>query len=120
MELGEAEEPDWWEQYERPLAREEAMQTEPMQAEPMQAEPGRATVCSVSCMSPLCDFDHASRGVGRVFRVIRVLFLCFRSRLWEQMHCPASFWCSLYRAPRRQGPEHHAGGAEEVVGPRED
>ena len=63
-----------------------------MQAEPMQAEPGRASVCSMFCMSPHCDFDHASRGVSRVFRVIHVPFLCFRSRLGEQLHCPARFW----------------------------
>ena len=96
------------------------MQAQPMQAEPMQAKSGRAAVCSVFCMSPHCDFDHASRGVGRDFRVIRVPFLCFRSRLWEQMHRPAHFWGLLYRAPRRQPPEHHAGGAEEVAGPCED
>ena len=115
MEPGEAEEPDWWEQYERPLAREEAMQ-----AKPMQAEPRSALVCSFFCMSPHCDLDHASRGVGRVFRVIRVPFLCPRSCLWERLHCPARFWRALYRAPREQGPVHHAARAEEVAGCRED
>ena len=69
VEPGEAEKPDWREQYERPLAREGAMQ-----AEPMQAEPARATVCSMFCMSPHGDFEHASRGVGHVFRVICVPF----------------------------------------------
>ena len=119
LQPGEAEARDRWEQYERPQARQEAMQAEPMQAEPMQGEPGRATVCSMFCMSPHCDFDHVSRGVGRVFRVIGVPFLCFRSRLWKQLHCLARFRRALYRAPGRQGPEHHAGGAEEVANPRE-
>ena len=110
-------------QCKRPQARQQAMQAEPIEAEPMQAEPlqaeGGATVCSMFCMSPHCDFGHVSRGVGRVFNVIRVPFLCFRSRLWEQLHCPARFWRPLYGAPRRQGPQHHAGGAEEVADPRE-
>ena len=87
---------------------------------PMQSESGRALVCSVFCMPPRCDFDHASRGVSRVFRVIFVLFLCFRSCIWERLHCPARLWRPLYRAPRRQGPEHHATKAEEVAGSRED
>ena len=95
------------------------MQADQMQAEPMQAERGRATACSMFSMSAHCDFDHVSRGVGRVFRVTRVPFLCFRSRLREQLHCPPRFWCPLYRAARRRGPEHHAGGAEEVADPRE-
>ena len=77
----EAEVRDWCEHYERPKARQEAMQAEPMQAEPMQAEPGRAIVCSMFCMSPHSDFHHVSRGVGRVFNVMRVPLLCFRSRL---------------------------------------
>ena len=103
VEPGEAEGPEWWEPYERPPTQEEAMQAGPMQARPMQAAPmqaeGRATLCSMFCMSPYCDFGHFSRGVGRVFHVIRVPFLCFRSRLWEQLHCPARFWRPLYRAP---------------------
>ena len=104
------EEPDCWEQYERPLAREEAMQ-----AEPMQGEPGRSPVCSMFCMSPHWDFNHASRGVGRVFRVIRVPFFCFRSCLWERLQCHTRCWRPLYVAPRRQGPEHHAAGAQKVA-----
>ena len=84
VEPGEAEAPEWWEQYERPPTQEEAMQARPMQAEPMQAAPmqaeGRATVCSMFCMSPYCDFGHVFRGVGRVFHVIRVPFMCFRGR----------------------------------------
>ena len=56
VEPGEAEAPEWWEQYERPPTQEEALQAGPMQAEPMQATPmkpeGRATVCSMFCMSP--------------------------------------------------------------------
>ena len=116
MEPGEAEETDWWEQYEHPLAREEAM----AESGPMQTEPGRALVCSVSCMSPHCDFDQASGGVGRILCVIRVPFLCFRSCLSERLHCPARFWPPLYRAPRGQGSEHHAARAREVAGCRED
>ena len=88
VEPGEAEETDWWEQYEQRLAREEAM----AESGPMQTEPGRAPLCSVLCMSPHCDFDQASRGVGRVFCVIPVPFLCFRSCLWERLHCPTRFW----------------------------
>ena len=123
MEPREAEEPERWEQYERPQAQQQAMQAERMQVEPMQAEPmqaeGRATVCSMFCMSPHCEFGHVSRGVSRVFKAIRVPFLRFRSRLWEQLHCPARFWRPLYKTPRRQGPQHHAGGAEEAGDPRE-
>ena len=94
VEPGEAEAPEWWEQYERPQAQQQAMQAEPMQAEPMLAE-GRATVCFMFCMSPHCDFGHVSRGVGRVFNDIRVPLLWFRSRLWEQLHCHARFWRPL-------------------------
>ena len=123
VEPGKAEAPKWWEQYERPQAQQQAMQAEPMQAELMQAEPmqveGRAKVCYMFCMPPVCDFGHVTRGVGRVFNVICVSFLCFPSRLWEQLHCPARFWRFLYRTPRRQGPQHHAGEAEEVADPRE-
>ena len=36
-------------------------------------------------MSPHCDFDQASRGVGRVFHVIYVPFFCFPSCLWERL-----------------------------------
>ena len=75
-------------------------------------------MCSMLCMSPHRDFDHVSRGVGRVFNVICVPFLFFRSRLWEQLHCPTRFWRPLYRAPHQQGPEHRAGGAKEVADPR--
>ena len=57
------------------------MQADQMQAERMQAEPSRATVCSMFCMPPNYDFDHVSRGVGRGFRIIRVPFFCFWSRL---------------------------------------
>ena len=32
VEPGEAEAPEWWEQYERPHAQQQAMQAEPMQA----------------------------------------------------------------------------------------
>ena len=88
---------------------------------PMQTEPSRAPVCSVFCKSPHYDLDQASRGAGCVFRIILVPFLCFRSCLWERLHCPAPrFWRPRYRLPRQQGPEHQAGGAEEVAGSRED
>ena len=52
VQPGEAEARDWWEQYEQPRARHEAMQAEQMQADPMQAEPGRATVCSMFPTAP--------------------------------------------------------------------
>ena len=56
VEPGEAEAPEWWEQYERPPTQEEALQAGPMQAEPMQAAPmqaeGRATVRSMFFMFP--------------------------------------------------------------------
>ena len=51
VEPGEGEAPERWEQYERPPTQEEGLQAGPMQAEPMQAE-GRATLCSMFCMSP--------------------------------------------------------------------
>ena len=46
VDPGEAEAPEWWEQYERPPTQEEVQEEEPMQAE------GRAIVCSMFCMSP--------------------------------------------------------------------
>ena len=38
VEPGEAEGPEWWEQYERPATQEEGLQAGPMQEERMQAE----------------------------------------------------------------------------------
>ena len=103
------EQAQWWQQYERPL--EEAMAG---------SDPGSAPVFFVFCMSPHSDFAQASTGVGRVFRVIRVQFLCFPSCLWERSQRPARLWRWLYKRPRRQGPEHHAVGAEDVSGCSED